>query len=78
MVRYTKREIELYEKFVELRLCLEDFDIALYSYIADKTKNKYKKLTKLFDEKHHLADIIRTTKIPRKFFILNKLNGKQK
>lgn len=77
MKKYTKLEIELYEKFAKLKFADDDFNRALFGYTLDKSKNKDKTRRKLIDEGQRIRTIIHYAKVPRRFFILNKLkNGK--
>lgn len=79
--KYTKLEIELYEKLVDILLYFKEFEKSFVERLYSPKKltdMEMDKLYKSFEDFIRLSKTIKSTKIPKKFLILNKLSEKKK
>ena len=79
-MKYTKKEIELYERLTEIGIISENmskmFSKSIQNYANQKKKEMDKWVGKIVNNLVDLNKVLKKTKIPKKFLILNKLEDK--
>lgn len=74
----TKLETKLYEELTEFHNICKRLDKDLVNYIIVGDDKKREKLEKLIKSLVKIRNILKKTKIPKKFLILNKLKENNK
>lgn len=74
-MKYTNREIKLYEVLTKISILCEEEKKMFFEYLM-KTK-KRKSLVELLEIKIKIQKTLRNLKIPKKFLILKELTEKE-